>query len=81
MMTAIVPDITLSHTSLKARKRDGTPGELCSSSYCKRIFFFFSQKLDRLMGLDYSRGPSSLRFKALCPILEGSQGLFCGRGG
>ena len=41
MMTAIVPDITLSHTSLKARKRDGTTGELCSSSYCKRIFFFF----------------------------------------
>ena len=47
-------------------------------------FFFFlgsSQKLDRPMGLDCSWGPSSLRFKALSPILEASQGLFCGRKG
>jgi len=83
MMTAIVPDITLSHTSLKARKRDGTTGELCSvlPLIARGFFFFFSQKLDRLMGLYYSRGPSSLRFKALCPILEASQDLFCGRRG
>lgn len=82
MMAAIVPDITLSHTSFKARRRDGTTGELCSAlPLIARGFLFFSQKLDRFMGLDYSRGPSSLRFKALCPILEASQGLFCGRRG
>lgn len=85
MMAAIVPDITLSHTSFKARRRDGTTTELCSVlPLIAEDFFFFLrsyQKLDRLMGLDYSRGPSSLRFKALCPILEASQGLFCGRRG
>ena len=85
MMTATVPDITLSHTSFKARRRDGTTRGLSSVlPLIARGFFFFLrsyQKLDRPVGLDYSWGPSSLRFKALFPILEASQGLFCGRKG
>ena len=91
-MAATALDITLSHTSFKARRRDGAMGGLCSVlPLIGRGSFFFSEAasrlpfpshwLDRLMGLDYSLGPFSLRFRAFSPILEASQGSLSGRRG